>query len=53
MSRQSESAADHAHIKSVSSNVCASFLDVRHSPRGRPKYSSYRKKSGSVTGEDN
>ena len=48
LSKHNDNAADHAHMKSISSNVCASFPDVCHSPRGRPKYSSYARKSGLV-----
>lgn len=41
LSKQSENAADHAHMKQTSRRVCASLADVRHNPMGRPKYSRY------------
>lgn len=41
LSKHRERAADQAHIKSTSNSVCASFPEVRHKPRGRPKYSRY------------
>ena len=40
LSKQSESAADQAQMKSTSSSVCASLPDVRQRPSGLPKYSS-------------
>lgn len=40
LSKHRERAADQAQIKRTSDSVCASFPDVRHKPRGRPKYSS-------------
>lgn len=41
LSKQSESAADHAQMDNTSSSVCASFAEVRQRPSGRPKYSRY------------
>jgi len=41
LSKHSDSAADHAQIKRTSESVCASLPEVRHKPKGRPKYSSY------------
>lgn len=41
LSKQRDKAADHAQIKHTSRRVWASFPEVRHKPRGRPKYSSY------------
>jgi hypothetical protein len=40
LSKQSDSAADHAQMKKTSERVCASLAEVRHKPSGRPKYSS-------------
>lgn len=42
LSKQSESAADHAQIDNTSSSVWANFAEVRQRPSGRPKYSSCR-----------
>lgn len=41
LSKQSARAADQAQMKTTSNNVCASLAEVRQSPSGRPKYSSY------------
>jgi hypothetical protein len=40
LSKQRDSAADHAQMKKTSKRVCASLAEVRHRPSGRPKYSS-------------
>ena len=42
LSKESESAADHAQMNTTSMRVDASLADVRQRPRGRPKYSSCR-----------
>lgn len=39
LSNESASAADHAQINITSTRVWASLADVRHKPKGRPKYS--------------
>lgn len=41
LSKQRDKDADHMQTKSISSNVCINFPDVRHSPSGLPKYSNY------------
>ena len=40
LSKAIESAADQRQMKRTSTKVYASFADVRHNPRGRPRYSS-------------
>lgn len=42
LSKESARAADQAHINTTSIRVWASLPEVRHSPSGRPKYSSYK-----------
>lgn len=41
LSKQRERAADQAQINKTSERVWVSLPEVRHKPRGRPKYSSY------------
>lgn len=45
LSKHSDNAADHAQMKSVSESVWKSFEDVRQSPSGLPKYSSWKRRS--------
>lgn len=40
LSKQRASAADQAQMNTTSESVCASFPEVRQTPRGGPKYSS-------------
>ncbi len=40
LSKDRPKAADHAHINTTSTSVCASLAEVRQRPSGRPKYSS-------------
>jgi hypothetical protein len=42
LSKQRDNAADQAQINKTSKRVWASLWDVRHSPSGRPKYSSFK-----------
>jgi len=46
LSKQSERAADQAQINKTSESVWVSLPEVRHKPRGRPKYSSYTERTG-------
>ena len=40
LSKHRDSAADQAQMSRTSDNVCANLAEVRHRPKGRPKYSS-------------
>ena len=40
LSKHRDSAADQAQMNRTSDKVWANLADVRHKPKGRPKYSS-------------
>lgn len=40
LSKHRDSAADQAQMSKTSDNMCANLAEVRHKPKGRPKYSS-------------
>ena len=42
LSKHRDNAADQAQMNKTSDNVCANLAEVRHKPKGRPKYSSYK-----------